>query len=176
MSNITHKPAAQEKKNKRKFNFIDFLVVLVIITVIGIAFYLFSPWSKIEKLWSDNQVEITYLVEIKNVNPEDIDLIKAGDSVKNSVTKNPLGTVVDVVSVENAYSYDYVLDEKEDKLNCVVVENPNKYNVVIKITAYADYQEDVGYSVNGCRVAIGESFDLRFPLYACPASCTQLYT
>ena len=88
MNNIPHKPVAQEKKSKRKFNFIDFLVVLVIISVIGIAFYIFSPWSKIEKLWSNNQVEITYLVEMKDVSPEDIELIKAGDSVKNSVTKN----------------------------------------------------------------------------------------
>ena len=175
MNNIPHKPVAQEKKSKRKFNFIDFLVVLVIISVIGIAFYIFSPWSKIEKLWSNNQVEITYLVEMKDVSPEDIELIKAGDSVKNSVTKNPLGTIVDVVSIENAYTYDYVLDQDE-KMNAVVVENPQKYNVVIRVSAYADYQENVGYSVNGCRVAIGESFDLRFPLYSHSGTCTQLYT
>lgn len=173
MNNIPQKTVAQKKK--RKFNFIDFLVVLVLITIVGAAFYVFSPWSKIEKLWSNNQREITYMVEIKDVNPEDIELIKAGDSVKNSVTKNPLGTVADVVSIESAYTYDYVLDENGE-MSCVVVENPKKYNVVIKITAYADYQEDVGYSVNGCRVAIGESFDLRFPLYACSGSCTQLYT
>jgi hypothetical protein len=175
MNNIPHKPVAQEKKSKRKFNFIDFLVVLVIITVIGIAFYIFSPWSRIEKLWSNNQVEITYLVEINDVNPEDIELIKVGDPVKNSVTKNPLGTIVDVVSIENAYTYDYVLDQ-DGKMNAIVVENPQKYNVVIKISAYADYQDNVGYSVNGCRIAIGESFDLRFPLYSRGGSCTQLYT
>ena len=175
MNNIPQKPVAQEKKKKRKFNFIDFLVILVVVTIIGIVFYIFSPWSKIEKLWSNNQTEITYMVEIKNVNPEDIELIKAGDSIKNSVTKNPLGTVVDVVSIDNAYTYDYVIDENEE-MKCVVVENPKKYNVVVKITAYADYQENVGYSVNGCRIAIGESFDMRFPLYACNGSCTQLYT
>ena len=104
-----------------------------------------------------------------------IELIKAGDSVKNSVTKNPLGTVVDNVSIEKAYTNDYVLDENE-KMTCIVVQNPKKYNVVVKISAYADYQENVGYSVNGCRVAIGETFDLRFPLYSRSGSCTQLYT
>lgn len=175
MNNVSHTPGKSQKKAKRKFNFIDFLVVLVILALIGILIYVFSPWTHIEKIWSNSQTELTYFVEIKDVNPEDIDLIKSGDSVLNSVTKNSFGTVSEVTNIENAYVYDYVMNE-DGKMTCVISENPKKYNITVKITASADYKEDVGYSVNGCRVAIGEILNLRFPTYECSGYCTQMYS
>lgn len=175
MNSVSHTTGKSEKRIKRKFNFIDFLVILVILAIVGIIIYVFSPWSRIEKLWSNDQVELTYFVEIKDVNPEDIDLIKSGDSVINSVTKNSLGTVAEITDIESAYVYDYVMNE-DGKMTCVILENPKKYNVTVKITAYADFKEDVGYSVNGCRIAIGEMLSLRLPKYACSGYCTQIYS
>lgn len=174
MNNISHTPMKHEKKKKRKFNFIDFMVVLVVLALLGSLIYLFSPWTHIEKIWSDSQVELMYFVEIKDVNPEDIELIKSGDAVINSVTKNSLGQVVEVTDINNSYIYDYVLND-QGKMTCVITENPKKYDVTIKITALADYEEGVGYSVNGCRVAIGELLNLRLPTYSCSGYCTQMY-
>ncbi len=174
MNNISNKISKSDKKVKRKFNFIDFLIVLVLIAVIGSLIYAFSPWTNIEKLWANNQTELTYFVEIKDVSPEYIDMIKNGDTVISSVTKNSLGTVEEVTNIENAYVYDYVLED--GKMTCVILENPKKYNITLKITALADYNEGIGYSVNGCRVAIGEMLDLRLPTYTCSGYCTQIYT
>ena len=174
MNNIYNKISKSDKKVKRKFNFIDFLIVLVLIAVIGSLIYAFSPWTNIEKLWANNQTELTYFVEIKDVSPEYIDMIKSGDTVINSVTKNSLGTVEEVTNVENAYVYDYV--PEDGKMTCVILENPKKYNITLKITTLADYNEGIGYSVNGCRVAIGEMLNLRLPTYTCSGYCTQIYT
>ena len=51
MNNASHN--VRKKANRKKFNFIDFLVVLIILAAVAALIYLFSPWSKIEKLWND---------------------------------------------------------------------------------------------------------------------------
>lgn len=175
MNNNSYNVNTAVKKKKRKFNFIDLLIVLVILAVVGIIAYVFSPWGHIEKLWSKDTAELTYLVEIKDVDINYIEKIREGDSAVNAVTKNSMGKIAEVVSVESAYVYDYALDENGE-MRCVVSEKPNKFNVTVKIVAEATYTKNVGYSVNGCRVAIGESFDLRFPLYSCVGYCTQMYS
>ena len=162
------------KKAKRKFNFIDFLIVLVIIAILGIVIYVFSPWAQIEKLWSNDDVELTYFVEIKDVDIEYIDSIKEGDEIINSVNKNSLGTISEISKMEKAYVYDYVLDENGN-MTCVLSEQPKKYNITIKVTVDAEFESNVGYSVGGTRIAIGEMLDLRLPKYVCSGECIQMY-
>ena len=93
MNNNSHNTTITQKKPKRKFNFIDFLIILVVVAIIGILIYVFSPWAHIEKLWTNNKVELTYFVEIKDVDIAYVESIKKDDGVINSVNKNSLGTV-----------------------------------------------------------------------------------
>ena len=172
--NNTSNNTATQKKPKRKFNFIDFLVLLVVIAIIGILVYVFSPWSQIEKIWTNNKVELTYFVEIKDVDIAYMESINEGDSIVNSVNKNSLGTVAEISKIEKAYVYDYVLNE-QGEMTCVISEHPQKYNITIKVVSTAEYEKGVGYSINGCRIAIGEMLDLRFPQYTCSGACTQIY-
>ena len=174
MNSNSHAKIGFAKKAKRKFNFIDFLIVLVIIAILGIVIYVFSPWGQIEKLWSDSDVELTYFVEIKDVDIEYIDSIKEGDEIINSVTKNSLGTIREISKMEKAYIYDYVLDENGN-MTCVLSEQPKKYNITIKVVVDADFEENVGYTVGGARVAVGEMLNMRLPSYVCSGECTQLY-
>ena len=174
MNNNSHNNTLTQKKPKRKFNFIDFLIILVVVAIIGILIYVFSPWAHIEKLWTNNKVELTYFVEIKDVDIAYIESIKEGDGVINSVSKNSLGTVSEISKIEKAYVYDYVLNE-QGEMTCIRSEHPQKYNITVKVVATAEYEEEIGYSVNGCRVAIGEMLDMRFPQYTCSGACTQIY-
>lgn len=174
MNNSSHNTTVTQKKPKRKFNFIDFLIILVVVAIIGILIYVFSPWAHIEKLWTNNKVELTYFVEIKDVDIAYIESIKEGDGVINSVSKNSLGTVSEISKIEKAYVYDYVLNE-QGEMTCIRSEHPQKYNITVKVVATAEYEEGIGYSVNGCRVAIGEMLDMRFPQYTCSGACTQIY-
>lgn len=176
MNNTSHKPS--KKANAKKFNFIDFLVILVILAVIAILIYIFSPWSKVEKIWTNDAVELTYYVEIKDVQPEHIDHIKNNDIVLDSVTKNSLGKITDI-SYKPSYVYDYeVIDGKAvcNQVNSPAQKDGNvPETVLIKITAQADYKQGVGYTVNGTRIAIGELFHLRLPTYTCSGYCVQMY-
>ena len=174
MNNTSHNFTIIQKKPKRKFNFIDFLIILVVVAIVGILIYVFSPWSQIEKLWTNNKVELTYFVEIKDVDIAYIESIKEGDGVINSVNKSSLGTVSEISKLEKAYVYDYVLNE-QGEMTCIRSEHPQKYNITLKIVATAEYDKGVGYSVNGRRIAIGELLDLRFPQYTCSGTCTQIY-
>ena len=174
MNSNSHANTTVAKKAKRKFNFIDFLIVLVILAIIGIVVYVFSPWAQIEKLWANNKVEITYFVEIKDVDIEYIDSIKEGNEIINSVTKNSFGVIREIAKMEKAYVYDYVLDENGN-MTCVLSEQPKKYNITVKVVADADFESGVGYTVGGTRVAIGEMLDMRLPNYVCSGECTQIY-
>ena len=174
MNSNSHATPGVAKKAKRKFNFIDFLIVLVIVAILGIVIYVFSPWAQIEKLWSDNDVELTYFVEIKDVDIEYIDSIKEGDEIISSVTKSSLGTIREIAKMEKAYVYDYVLDDNGN-MTCVLSEQPKKYNITVKVVVNADFEENVGYTVSGTRVAIGEMLDMRLPSFVCRGECTQMY-
>ena len=177
MNNASHN--VRKKANRKKFNFIDFLVVLIILAAVAALIYLFSPWSKIEKLWNNDEVELTYFIEIKDVPPEYIDHIKSGDTVLDSVTKNSLGKISDV-SYKASYVYEYTTDDN-GKVICSQVNSPTQKDgnvpetIVIKITAAADHKKGTGYTVNGSRVAVGELFDLRLPTYTCSGYCIQMY-
>ena len=174
MNNNSLNTTITQKKPKRKFNFIDFLIILVVVAIIGVLIYVFSPWAQIEKLWTNNKVELTYFVEIKDVDIAYMESIKEGDGVINSVSKNSLGSVAEISKIEKAYVYDYVLNE-QGEMTCIRSEHPRKYNITVKIVATAEYDEGIGYSINGCRIAIGEMLDLRFPQYTCSGACTQIY-
>ena len=42
-------------------------------------------------------------------------------------------------------------------------EYPNRYDLIITVTADAVFTQGVGYTVNGRRVAVGSEFYLMFP-------------
>ena len=171
--NITHNSTAVKKK--RKFNFIDLLIVFLIVAVVGVAVYAFSPWSQIKKLWISNEVVLDYTVEIRGVDDEFIDLIKSGDSAINSITKSSLGKVTAIGEVDRSTTLDY--SENEDgNVQGILKEDPNKYDITVHIRATAEYEAGKGYIVNGCRVAVGEELFFRFPQFSCSGFCVALDT
>ncbi len=164
-----------QKKNKRKFNFIDFLLILVIITVIGCVIYVFFPISWFQNLRKENVGAIQYSIEVKGVDSEFLNRIKENDVVIDSVSKSTLGTVT-AVDYNTKYSVlKYEKNEKGDYVG-VLSEYPDRYNIMITITADAEYTPGNGYMVNSCRIAIGEKMYLRFPDYVCEGYCIHLNT
>ncbi len=158
--NISNNKGVNAKK-KRKFNVVDFLIVVIIVTLVGILIYSFSPWSQIKKLWTSSDISIDYTIEIREVDEEFKNLIKKNDTVIDSVTKSSLGKVT-AVELENSKVISY--DGKP-------VEHPNKFDIKVRITAKADYEKGIGYSVNGCRIAVGEQISFRFPKFPCTGYC-----
>ena len=123
-----------ETKKKRKFNVVDFFIVVIIAALIAILVYSFSPWSKIEKLWTADEVTIDYTIELRGVDESFIDLIKKNDSVVDSVSKNSLGKVTTIESIKKSS----ILEHKDGE--GILVEYPDKYDITVRITAKADYE------------------------------------
>ena len=46
--------------------------------------------------------------------------------------------------------------------------------ITVSILATAEYQPDVGYSVQAQRIAVGREYQLRFPAYTYSGACVSL--
>ena len=167
-----------KKKKRVYFNFIDLVLILLIVALIGALVYIFSPVSWIRDLMQDHEKTIQYTVELQNVDEAYLNLIKENDIVGNAVTKDNIGTVT-AVDYSNKYT-EYVLveskaDSEDDaKYSGKLVEYDDKYNVIITITVTADYDEGEGYSVNSTRIAVGEKLSLNFPDFVGTGYCIGL--
>lgn len=157
-------------KKKRKFNVVDFFIVVIILALIAILIYAFSPWSQIKKLWSSDEVSIEYTVELRQVDESYIDLINRNDDAKNAANGISLGEVATIESIEESLVLGYDSTTNEG----VFAEHPNQYDITLRITAKADYEKGVGYSVNGCRIAVGEEIFFKFPKFVCSGYCIGL--
>ncbi len=170
-NNISQSISSNSKKKKWRFNIIDFIIVVLILLLIATLIYAFSPISKINQMINTDTVEVLYAVEIRGVDAQFINMIKEGDSVVNSVNKNSLGSVRSIESVTNSMELGYVRDASQVAQG-VLVAVPDKFDITVYISAEADYEAGTGYSIGGCRVAVGEELFLRFPEYACSGYCT----
>ncbi len=171
MNNISNN--GNGAKKNRKFNVVDFLIILIFVALIAVLVYAISPGTQIKKLLNQNEVNIQYVVEIRGVDKEFCNLIKDNDAVIDSVTKKSLGTVSSVESIENSTELQYQIDEKNE-ISGILVEDPQKYDITLIITANAEYEENVGYTINGCRIAVGEQMFFRFPKYNCSGYCVAI--
>lgn len=160
------------KKKSGRFNLIDLILVVLLLLVIAILVQVFSPISLIKNLASNQTKNIQYTVEFLGVDQEFIDRIQESDVVVNAVSKNNMGTVV-TVDYNTKYSeLQYVENGAEGE--GILSEHPNKYNLIVTISATANYSEEKGYSVNATRIAVGEKMALRFPDYTAEGYCIGL--
>ena len=120
---------------------------------------------------------------IHNVTDEAvIDKINNGDIVIDAVSKNQLGVVDSVASIDKYKVLDYrLIPEKNDNGTIIpttyigeLVSYPDKYNITVYISSTAEYKEGVGYSINGRRIAIGEKLEMRFPEFSGIGYCTNI--
>ncbi|MBO7310250.1 MAG: DUF4330 domain-containing protein [Clostridia bacterium] len=162
--------ATKKAKHKGKFNFIDFLLVLIVLAIIAALVYVFLPSSHIKRVTSDKTLDMQYTIEILGVDEQYISNIVENDTVIDSVTKSNIGTVTAV-----DYSMQYTeLAYDEESSTGVLTPIAGKYNVVVTISATAEYEEGTGYTVNGTRIAVGEKISARFPNYICECYCISV--
>ena len=175
-NNITPNSNSVRKKAVRRFNVIDFFVIVIILLVVAVLVYTLSPWSHIKKFWSTNEVTFNYAVELRGVDAKYIDLIKEGDAVLNSVTKESLGNVTSIENVNKSKTLNYTVNPESGVAEGVLVESANLYDITVHITTTAEYEKNVGYTVNGCRVAVGEELFFRFPNFEKSGYCVAIDT
>lgn len=160
--------AAKSPRSRRRFNFIDVLIILAIVLLGAIVVNLFFPQSFFKT--NNTKKEIQYTVEFLGVDEAFIDKIKENDTVIDSVSKASIGKVI-LVDRNTLYS-ELKYDEKNNAGKFAVYED--KYNVLVTVSVMADYNEGEGYSVGGKRIAVGEKLSLRLSDYAGEGYCINL--
>lgn len=171
--NSTAKKNTSEKKSRR-FNFVDFLLILLVLAIIAGAVYLFSPGSFFQKAGASEQGTLSYTVEFHGVDGEYLNKIKENDIVVDSVTKSSLGTVTAVDYNTKQRVLEYVKNEVDGTYTGVLSEYPDQYTVLVTITAPAEHVSGDGYFVNNCRIAVGEGMALRFPDFVAEGHCISM--
>lgn len=156
--------------NKARFNFIDVLLIIIALLVVVTIIYVLLPTSWINNLLADDTVSIEYTIEIQGVDEALLKNIKEQDAVIDSVSKSELGTVT-AVDYNTHYT---TLQYDESNQSGVLSVVPNRYNVIITISADADFISGEGYSVNGTRIAVGEKIYVRFPNAAFESYCISV--
>ncbi len=161
------------KRTRKKFNLVDFLLIVVILLITAGLVYLFLPTSLVKNITADKTVQIRYVVEVKGVDEQYIDNVVISELVQDSVSKSDLGYVEAVEN--NPYSeLKYNMQEENDNGIGILSVVDGKYDLRITVTATAHYEEGEGYTINGTRIAVGEKLYLKFPNYACEAFCIGL--
>ena len=175
-NNVSPNNKVVAKKRKKKFNVIDFFVLVLVVAIIAALVYSFSPWSKIKNIIKSNEVAFKYEVEFQDVDKEFINSIKKGEVAINSSTKTELGTVESITTTPDTF-LDYVEKKADDETvtyEGVLVEDTEKYDIIVYITTTAQYESGVGYTVNGTRVAVGEAISFRFPHFEATGYCIAI--
>lgn len=175
MSNASNTAVIKNNSKKKKsgFNFVDLLLIIIAVAIIGGAVYLFSPISFLKGLSSKVNGTLDYTVEIRNVDVVFIENIKENDIVIDSVSKNTIGKVVAIDHNTKYTELDY-RENADGQYEGFLLEYPDRYNISVTITADAEFLAGQGYSINNCRVAVGEKMSLRFRDYVCEGYCVYV--
>ena len=158
------------KKKKGRFNLVDLLLVLVAMAILFVVVFVVDPFSL--NFFGEESREITleYTIRISNVDGAFADKISVGDEVVDSSVKTSLGYVS---AVENDIPYtEPYYDNVADTVS--MREYPNRYDILVSVTAKAVFEDGVGYTVDGRRIAVGTLLYLMFPDYAGTGSCISM--
>ena len=168
----------EKTKNKRKksgreprswrFNFLDAIILLVIVLFIAAVVLLFIP-RVTSFLGSNGDVDIVYTVVFRGVDAS----VEISDQQKvvDAKTERVLGMVEG--SPETEDYYELVRDaENVSVLKCEKVDG--KIDLIVTISASAMYVEGRGYEVNGCRIACNKEFEMVFPGFAATGTCIEV--
>lgn len=158
------------KKKKGSFNLVDLLLVLFVLALAFVVIFVMDPFSLNLFGGGEREVTLEYTLRISNVDSILVENIRFGDEVVDASVKTSLG-YVNAVENDMPYAEPYY-DSDEDVVS--MKEYPNRYDLMVTVSATAVYTEGVGYTVNGRRVAVGTQFYLMFPEYLGSGTCVSM--
>lgn len=158
------------KKRKGRFNLMDLVLVLIAVGIVLFVVFVLDPFSLNLFGKENHNVTLEYTLRIENVEGTLIDKIRTRDEVIDATVKTSLG-YVNAVENDTPYAEPYY-NSQEDAVS--MKEYPDRYDLVVTVTADAVFTEGVGYTVNGRRVAVGTQFYLMFPNYVGTGYCISM--
>lgn len=160
---------------KFRFNFIDALLILIILAAAALLGFIFTS-GNLNMFGSTKTVQIEYVVQARNIRDEfkgvdgetENKFIRSGDRVTDTVTLYSIGEVVNVEYTDGVY-----VGVNRDENQVVNSLYPGHSNANITIRATAEVSER-GYDVNGYKVAVGKLIAMRVPNFTCEGYCISI--
>ena len=162
-----------QQRKKTRFNFIDAIIIILILAVIATAVYLI--YTAMQKPRTATNGNVEFDVRISNVDGSSLPLIKEGDKVKDSVTGELLGVIV-AVRAEKAQYVSNIAVEQDGALALAVTDYEDRYDVYVKITADALEDERGIYTVGTTRILIGSTVYFKVPSFKSVSYITEFST
>ncbi len=158
---------AKSKKTKGKklaLNFIDFILIAVMIISIGTLIFIFTSRNVVKSNGSQSTL-IEYTLQFDPMREEFKNLVMVGDKVFDSEKLYAIGEVTDV-------SYSTAYYKGTDKATGAVKlsEYPGMISMTVTIRANASVAES-GYSISEYGIAIGKAMDVRMPNFTGTGIC-----
>ncbi len=154
-------------KQKRRFNVVDALIILLILAVIAAAaVFVLSKGVGGRK---SNTFEIEYVVELRTVRDEFADNIKVGDRLVDSAAKYQLGEVIAVSTSPATFT-------GTDLVNGALVycNYPEHSDISLTVKASAETDSDGMYIIDsGYRISVGSTMYIRTPDFVGTGYCTR---
>ena len=168
-----HKRLKADKK--RNFNTVDVILSLMILCFVVVVVFLFA--SNTDFNWRGKQeVKLEYTVEISGISQEMAAGIQIGDQVLDGENNYLIGTVS---NTEIDDCVEYVYNEASGRIEAVAYTDEGstssvRKNLLVTITADAQYAQGKGYTVNGYHVTVNRAMQLCFPGYSGEGQCISL--
>jgi competence protein ComGC len=159
-----------QQRKKIRFNFIDIMIVLLIISVIGTAVYLIMSDFRPKNKMIDGG-NATICVRISDVDESALQLIKQakneGLEVKDAVTGEKIGTILGYNAENKTKYYGKTAVKNEDGVYVVPSsEYENKFDVKVYISVEAQMDERGIYEIAGNRILVGSPIHFKIPSFA----------
>ena len=162
-----------QQNKKARFNFIDALIILLILAVIFAAVYLVMGVLRQPRNATTGNIEFD--VRISSVDESYLSLIKNGETVKDSVTGAVIGTIVDV-RTEKAKYYGKTAVQEDGVRTVPTTAYEDKYDVYVKISTSAEKDERGIHTVANTRILIGSTVYFKIPSFTSISYITEFST
>ncbi|MCL2813922.1 MAG: DUF4330 domain-containing protein [Oscillospiraceae bacterium] len=156
------------QKKARKFNIIDFILIMVILAAVALVVYIMLGN---DVLGGSEDTAILYTIEIDLIRNDFLSsahLMTKGTKIIDSVRTNELGIVQDI-KITDAFALTTDLEPG------VIIEAPYPDYSKVVITVLAKCKKDkIKFVVNGQPIMVGMSINFRTPYLVSYGNCTSL--
>ena len=158
---------------KARFNFIDALIILVILAIIGAAVYLIVMDNHANR--SANLGNVDYVIRISGASEEVLPFITVGDTVKDSVSGEVMGIIRAVRTEKAAYYGTYAKKAADGSYSLMKSQYPDRYDIYVTISANATIDARGIHYLGTTKLLTGSAIYFKVPSFAAVSYVTEVY-
>lgn len=156
------------EKKAFRINFVDILLTLVIVAVIGVGAYMLGSAFGIDVSAEKEDMTVEYTLQFRGLMPEFDGNVEVGEAVIDAQKRLNIGTVT---SVWNEPFVKDVYDEETQQM--VTATHPDFFTLNVRISS-PGYVTDGMYYVNGIKMAVGVGVSIHLKNFCATGYVTDM--